>query len=269
MRSIVGLRAGTREDRERDRPRPTPAQVWWSFVIVVELGFIAAVLALSLQHPHFGVDYRAHVAAAERLLTSGTPYLPYQLAGPYSIWDQPMPILYPPVAFVLFVPFVWLPPVLWWAIPIAIVVWAMTRHRPPLWAWAATLACFCALQSLSALMFGNPGMWISAFVAAGTVLGWPFALVLIKPSFAPLALLGARRRSWWIAVAVLGAVSLAFGPLWLDWVTAIRNSDLTLAYNLPTMPLMVAPLIPWLADPRHPIHGWIARRRTALVRPAS
>jgi hypothetical protein len=110
------------------------------------------------------------------------------------------------------------------------------------------------LQSLSAIAFGNPGIWICAFVAAGTVVSWPFALILVKPTFAPLAVLGIRHRSWWITVAVMALVSVLFGRLWLDWITAVRNSDLSLLYNLPTLPLMVAPLIPWLADPRHPIH---------------
>jgi hypothetical protein len=110
-------------------------------------------------------------------------------------------------------------------------------------------------------MFGNPGIWICAFVAAGTIASWPFALILIKPTFAPLAFLGIRRRSWWVAAAVLAGVSVLFLPLWLDWVTALRNSDVTLIYNLPSLPLMVAPLIPWLADDRHPIHGWLRRRR--------
>ena len=177
---------------------------------------------------------------------------------------QEGPILYPPIAFALFLPFLlWLPAVLWWAIPIGLILWCMTRHRPPLWAWAATLACVCYLPSLSVFIFGNPGMWIVAFVAAGTVWSWPFALVVLKPTFAPIALLGIRHRSWWVAMAILAGVSLLFWPVWFDWITIVRNSEVTISYNFPSLPLIAAPLIPWLADPRHPIHAWIRQRRHA------
>ena len=261
VRQVVGSEPASLDVSVRPQRRISPLQLWWSFVIALELAFITVILIGSTTMPHLGLDYQIHVQAAQRLLDTGSPYQPFQLQGPYTIWTQPMPILYPPVAFVLFVPFIWLPPVLWWAIPFAIVVGSMSRHRPPLWAWAATLACFCTLQSLSVIAFGNPGIWICAFMAAGTVLSWPFALTLIKPTFAPLAILGIRHRSWWMTVAVMAVVSLLFGRLWLDWITVIRNSDLSLVYNLPTLPLMVAPLIPWLADPRHPIHGRLRELR--------
>ena len=138
----------------------------------------------------------------------------------------------------------------------------MTRHRPPLWGWALTLACFCWFWSMGVFLFGNPGMCIVAFVAAGTVWSWPFALVLLKPTFAPIALLGARHRSWWITVGGDGGRSRCCScRSGSTGSRSSRNSDVTLCYNFPTIPLMVAPLIPWLLDPRHPIHGWIARQR--------
>ena len=241
------------------RHRIRPMQLVWGSIIVFEIGFIAFVFLASLSNEKFSIDYTWHMQAAQRFLDTGSPYWPYQLAGPYTIWQAP--ILYPPVAVILFVPVLWLPPFLWWVLPVALLVFCVTRHRPPMWAWAVTLACFCWLPSLGVYVFGNPGMWIVAFVAAGTVWAWPFVLVLLKPTFAPIALLGANRRSWWIALLVLVLVSLPFGHLWADWVVALRNSDVTIAYNFPTIPLMVAPLIPWLADPRHPIHDRIRRLR--------
>ena len=252
---------------EADAPatrRFTPMQLWWSFVIVAELGFIVVVLLLATSQEHFMLDYRIHMEASQRLLDTGSPYAPYQLERPYTIWDAPMPIFYPPIAFVLFVPFLWLPPILWWAIPIAVLVWGMTRHRPPLWGWALALALLCWPQALGVFLFGNPGMWIAAFIAAGTVLGWPFALVFLKPTFAPIALLGMRHGSWWITVGVMAGLSLLLLPLWLQWITVLRNAAIDPSYNVPSIPLMVAPLIPWLLDPRHPIHGWIARQRARL-----
>ncbi len=252
---------GTPEAAAQRRRRITPAQLVWGSIIVFELGFIIFFFVASIPGPNFGLDYRWHMDATRRLLDTGTPYYPYQLERHYTM--QEGPILYPPIAFALFLPFLlWLPPFLWWAIPIGIIVWCMTRHRPPLWAWAAALACFCYLPSIGVFLFGNPGMWIVASVAAGTVWGWPFAFVVLKPTFAPIALLGARHRSWWITMAVLAAVSLLFWPVWFDWITIVRNSEVTFSYNFPSLPVVIAPLIPWFADPRHPIHAWIRKRRT-------
>src|SRR4051794_9685026 len=239
----------------------SPIQLAWGSVIVFELGFIAFLFVASLSNDKFAIDYTWHMEASQRLLDTGSPYHAYQLQGPYSI--EQAPILYPPTAFALFVPFLWLPPVLWWVLPLALLVFCMTRHRPPIWAWAATLAGFCWPLSMAVYVHGNPAMWIVAFVAAGTVWAWPFVAVLLKPAVPPAGLLGANRRSWGIALAALVAASLAFGHLWIDWVAAIRNSDVTFAYNFSTIPLMVAPLIPWLADRRHPIHARIREGRQA------
>jgi hypothetical protein len=203
------------------------------------------VLVASVANPSFGLDYRWHMDAARRLLDTGTPYWSWQIAGPYSIGNGA--ILYPPTAFLLFAPFLWLPAVLWWAVPIAITLVAMSRHRPPLWAWPLTALLFGLEKSLNVYVFGNPSMWIVAAVAAGTAWGWPAVFVLMKPTFAPLALIGIRRRSWWVALGLLGAASVAFGPVWLDWLAVARNSDVSWAYNLSTVPLLVAPLVPWVA----------------------
>lgn len=233
-------------------PRASFAATLLRGLLVVALGlevlWIVVVLAGSLQNPSFGLDYRWHMDAARRLLDTGTPYLPWQLTGPYVIGDGA--ILYPPIAFALFVPFLWLPAVLWWAVPMAVTVIAMVWHRPPLWAWVVTGALFCLDKSLNVYVFGNPSMWIVAAVAAGTVSAWPFALILVKPTFAPLALLGIRRRSWWVALAAMAGVSLVFGQMWLDWIAVVRYSDVSLLYNVPTLPLILAPLVPWVASGR-------------------
>src|SRR5215203_3403022 len=226
-------------------------------LIALELAWIGFVFVASIGNPAFGLDYAWHVAAAERLIDTGTPYWPWQLSGPYEIANGA--ILYPPPAFLLFIPFIWLPAVLWWAIPIAVTGFAMTRHRPPYWVWPIALAPFALEKSLNVYVFGNPSMWIVAAVAAGTVWSWPFVFVLLKPTFAPIALLGVRHRSWWVVLAALAVVSVAMYPLWVDWFRVATNSNVSLAYNLPTVPLLCAPLIPWLAVQLH-------RRSTA--RPA-
>ena len=50
---------------------------------------------------------------------TGEFYLPHQLAGPYQVQTL-VDVLYPPIALYLFVPFLVLPAVLWWAIPMSV-----------------------------------------------------------------------------------------------------------------------------------------------------
>jgi hypothetical protein len=214
-------------------------------VIGLELAWIAGIILASLGNPSFGLDYRWHVDAARRLIELGTPYWPWQVNETYAIGNGA--ILYPPTAFLLFIPFLWLPAVLWWAIPVGVTVYCMARHRPPLWAWVFTLGLFALDKSLRVYVFGNPTMWLVAAVAAGTVWSWPLAFLFLKPTFAPLALIGAGRRSWWIAVVGLAVGSVLFGRLWLDWFAVVTNSNVTIAYNLSTVPLVLAPLVPWMS----------------------
>jgi hypothetical protein len=235
-------------------------------VIGLELLWIGTVMAWhAVNNPAFGLDYTWHVDAARRLLDTGTPYWPWQVSGPYDIGNGA--ILYPPTAFVLFIPFIWLPAVLWWAIPVAITVWAMTLHRPPLWAWALVGGIVALEKSLNVYVFGNPTMWLVAAVAAATRWGWPSILVLAKPTFAPLALIGVGRRSWWVALAAFAGVSLLFGGLWLEWLRVATNSDVSALYNLPSVPLMLGPLVPWFAGERRPKWVDALRARYAAVAP--
>ncbi len=224
-------------------------------IIGLEIVWMIVAIGVNLGNPSFGLDYRWHVEAAQRLLDTGTPYLPWQLAGPYEIGNGA--ILYPPTAFLLFVPFIWLPAVLWWAIPIAVLAYGLAWHRPPLWAWVVITTCLALEKSLNVYIFGNPSMWIVAAIAAGTIWRWPFVFVFAKPTFAPIALLGIRDRRWWIALVLLGVASLVFLPVWFDWLAVVRNSDVSLLYNAPTVPLMLAPLVAWATGRAQP--AWIAR----------
>jgi hypothetical protein len=229
--------------------------VWIAFVMVQQLA----------TNEFFGLDFRWHVDAARRLLDVGTPYWPWQIAGSYEIANGA--ILYPPTAFLLFIPFIWLPAALWWILPIAILGWGLAVHRPPLWAWAVIGALIGFERSLNVYIYGNPSMWIVAAIAAGTVIWWPFVLVVAKPSFAPIALLGIRHRSWWVAAIALGLLSIPFARVWLDWFAVVRNSNVSLIYNLPTLPLMLAPLVAWLAGVRSPLRARPSRAPAAPTQP--
>lgn len=191
-----------------------------------------------------GVDYRLYMDAARRWLSGGPYFEGYQLAGPYDI--RAGDILYPPVALVLFVPFSYAPAIFYWAIPLA-TLGTVVRHwrpRPEVW----PLLAFCAAWPTTALKTwtGNPVLWVAAALAVGTVYRGASVLVLLKPSLFPFALFGANRRAWWLALGLLIAVSLPFGSLWVDWLTALSNSrGGGLLYSALEIPLLALPIVAW------------------------
>lgn len=221
------------------------------------LVMIAAEWVLIAQHPiefrqEIGGDFGIYMEAARRWLAGGSFYAPYQLAGPYEM-IQPA-VLYPPI-LPLLVPFTVLPAALWWIIPIGITVVCIAKHRPAAWSWPLMLAGLAWWQSSAVLINGTPTLWVLAAVALATHWGWPGALVLVKPSVAPLALLGIRSRGWWIAAGAMATVSLLLFPLWLDWLTAIHNgtgSRANVLYSLVDAPTLAVPIWAWLGRRRGP-----------------
>jgi hypothetical protein len=207
--------------------------------------------------PSFASDYDVVIGAAARWLAGGPYYLPEQLAGPYA-WPGPW-VLYPPPSVLLFAPFIWLPALLWWAIPVGLTAWAVVIHRPRPLAYAAILFCLANPTTQSSLFWGNPGIWLVAALAVGTHRAWPSVLVLLKPTLLPFALIGAWRRAWWLGLAGLALVSVAFLPMWFDYVTVIGNArgpSGWFGYSTAQIPMMLIPVAAWLGrrprsvDPR-------------------
>lgn len=192
-----------------------------------------------------GGDFHFYQAAARHWLATGSFYLPEQLAGPYSIRLM-VDVLYPPVALYLFVPFLWLPGFLWWAIPLGVLAYALWRWRPALWAWPLLSFAIFWPRTQGALLQGNTDLWVAAGVAAGLLWGGPTVLVVLKPTFAPLALVGLGRR-WVAGWLVLAAMSLPMLPLWGDYVITIQNSGIPWTYSLYNIVLPLAPLVAWVA----------------------
>jgi len=189
-------------------------------------------------------------------MAGGSFYQAYQLAGPYVLRLPDFPILYPPIVLPMLVVSSWLPGFLWWAIPIlatAAVVW---YWRPTLLGWTLILACIAVPHTLDIYGNGNPGMWAVAFLGLGTIWGWPAVLVALKPSLAPFMLVGITRRTWWIAAGALAIASVAFAPLWADYVTTLRNArgpDASLLYSFRDIPSMLVPIIAWRLNKHQPI----------------
>jgi hypothetical protein len=207
----------------------------------------------------FGKDFLIMRELGRRWLTTGTMYLPYQLAAPYSVDVTPdltqTPALYPPAVGPVFA-LLWLIPfpiaaVLWWSVPIGLVIVLIARWRPRPWSWPLIAACLIHPMAATQVMVGGTALWMTAFVAGGLVWGWPGALVLLKPTMLPFALAGIRSRWWWpIAAAV--AILTVVGPF-MDYLKVAQNASESgdgLMYSVKTFPMVAVPVIAWLARTR-------------------
>ena len=233
------------------------------YLAVAALGILIAALVTALLllptiQIQFGEDYKFFMAIADRWRTGQSVYLPIQLAGPYAETSG-RDMIYPPPALFLFVGMSFLPAFLWWVIPLGIVAAVTIWYRPEPWTWIPLAIAIAYPRTQSMLIWGNTGMWIAAFVALGLVWGWPGILVLIKPTMAPLALVGVKaRRASLIALGIFAVLNIPLTPLWLDFVTAVRNAGSTwpsVLYSVPDVPLTLIPVIAWLGSGRQRARG--------------
>jgi hypothetical protein len=208
-----------------------------------------------------GMDIELYLDAAQRWLGGGPFYPAYQVSGPYAI--QHGAILYPPPILVLLVPFTVLPLALWWILPFGIVGWVVWRLRPSMLGWAGIVAALAAPATIGTLVNGNPVIWATAALALGTLYAWPAVFAAIKVSIAPFALFGCWHRSWWVAAGAGLLISLAFLPMWPDYVRVLLNSSHPrgLLYSIAEVPLVMLPLIAWLTRDRQPSASWSAGDR--------
>jgi hypothetical protein len=215
----------------------------------------ARMLAL---HDATAIDYHSFVSYGRTWLAGEGFYRAYQLAGPYPFHDPTLvassltsPNYYPPPFALVCALLTVLPALLWWALPIGAVGYCLASWRPAAWTWPLlALILFWPATSV-AVIVGGSTMWVTALVALGLRFRWPAVLILLKPSFLPLALIGIRHRSWWIGLAVLGAVSLALLPMWPQWITAMRNAvGSPPLYSALDLPLVLAPALAWFTRSR-------------------
>lgn len=246
-----------------DRGRARTLQPLWrayvglaaplAIVILAIGGFrLALMLADAARSPGaIGIDYTTAMDAARRWLDGSSPYLARQLAGPYTLLGANQSdsgeMLYPPVVLPFYAVAMAIPAILWWAIPVVLSIAGIWRARPARWAWPILSLCLTVGPSLATMIAGNPVMWIIATSLWAPMLGWPGPLALLKPSVAPLALLGIRHRSWWICAGVLGVSCLAFGSLWADWYRSVVNMRTPgmggILYSVPELPFLVIAVI--------------------------
>ena len=216
-------------------------------VVLLVCALIEAWIVLSSVSPSdgtIGLDLHFYQANTTSWLAGDGFYRAGQLAGPYVVADGDA--MYPPTVLLLLVPFtVGVPAVLWWAIPLGIAAATIVWVRPARWAWPVLLAIFVYHRTWMILVFGNPAMWALAALSVGAVWRWPAALAVLTLTFAPFALLGVRDRRWWLTAAVLVAVSVPFGAMWIDFAHVLlwAQSPHGFEYTLGEWPIAIALLV--------------------------
>lgn len=187
---------------------------WHRVVVLAVTGFLALALGYQLYvaatNPlgvlhHWGADFSGYMEATHRFLDGGALYDPAQL-------------LYPPPALLVLVPMALLPAVAWWIIPLAVIGYVARRQCRTDWQRVALLAALVFPGGITAIVAGNGSLWIVAAIVAANRWQWPGALILLKPTLAPWALIGIRSRGWWVVVGLLGVVSVILLPLWPQWI---------------------------------------------------
>ena len=211
-------------------------------VILAVAGYELAIVvprAVSLGAP-LGVDFHQYLEHARRFVETGAFYLDRQLRGPYVI--GPGDPLYPPAILYLLVPFLVIPQVLWWLVPLGLIGTLVTTSKPKPWAWPLLALILADPRTMEIIIYGNPAMWISAAVAGALLWSWPGALVLLKPSLAPFALIGVRSRGWWLTLAMGVVLSIPLAGLYVQFARVLLDSNGSWSYSLPDVPFVALPL---------------------------
>ena len=246
-----GIMAPITRDLTRNGPSKGVTPRMRTFLAVAAIAIVLFPIADFLNaasKPNFNgyaaIDFDLYINATRRWLAGGPFFESYQLAGPYDI--RMGDVLYPPNVLLLMIPFTVLPAILWWAIPLGITAWAVWRLHPAPVSWPFLAFCLFWPPFVARMVAGNPVIWVLAFLALGCLYKWPAALVLLKPSLFPFALVGIRSRGWWIALLSGLVISLPFAGMWIDWARAITNStDGGLLYSLQDVPILLLPIIAW------------------------
>ena len=137
------------------------------------------------------------------------------------------------------------------AIPVAILAWHIVAARPAPWTWPLIALGLTYPITLVHGGFANPTLWMAAFAALGLRFAWPGALILLKPSLLPFALIGIRSRGWWLVAGGLAIASLPFLAETLIYPRVVLDAQGGgLLYSGLVIPLMLVPVVAWLGRRR-------------------
>lgn len=223
-------------------------------ILVVDVSFWATAIRSGFATPYYGGDFDTYRDAAARWAAGGGFYHDYQLVGPYNMWSRGhdlAPVMYPPPFLLVMLPFTVVPVALWWLIPIVGTALIVVSHRPSVPAWLIILGLVAYPSTYMMIATGNPAMWGMFAIALAT--RWPFfgPFVLLKPTLLPFALVGVSYRSWWLGLAVLVVVSLAFLPMWYDYALVLFGAQSSgfPPHGTNGYPTLLIPVVAWLASP--------------------
>jgi hypothetical protein len=233
-----------------------PLMVGLTVLFLILGAFVgSALLRATIRDGLMGADYRLFGEIGRRWAEDGSMYAPWQLTGPYR-YDRgllegdivSMPTLYPPYAGPVFAVVRYIPPILWWGVPLGAVGWLVARWRPAPWSWPIIALAAVSPNSWGILAAGGSSMWIAMFVAFGLPARWPAALVAIKPTFLPLAILGWRSRWTWLLLCAF-ATGAVLSPAELSrYRVALENVEgVTLFYSVGDLPFVFVPIVAWIA----------------------
>ena len=204
-----------------------------------------AIASGAIRREEFGWDARLFAGFGQRFLETGQAYYPVQLAGSYLA--EGVVNLYPPITLYLFVPFAYLPLVLWWVIPLGIFGWHVWSCRPAPWTWPILALVLGLIPTVGALVYGGTILWSVAFICIGLRHPIVGALLGFKPTDAVMCVLFVRHRSFWIGVALMGLLAIPFGDLWIQWWTAISNIESgSPLRNVMGVPMLLLPVVAWV-----------------------
>jgi hypothetical protein len=111
------------------------------------------------------------------------------------------------------------------------------------------------------LIKGNPVLWIMAAESVAIAVAPPTTVVLLKPSLLPFALVGIRRRSWWLQLGVIILLSIPVLDLTLLYPQVILDSrGGGILYSVRDVPLLLLPVIAGLTAGRLEWHPSVGQR---------
>jgi hypothetical protein len=217
-------------------------------LLVIAMFVLASVYTGAMARGEVGYDASLYMSFPSRLAETGSFYHPSQFSGPYPA-EGPVN-LYPPLALYLFASMAALPRVLWWVIPLGVLVVHAWHARPAWWTWPLIAGCLATVPAAAILVYGNSDMWAAAFIAMATWWSWPATLLAFKPILIPIALLWVGSRRWWIAAAAIAAAAIPLWPIWPEWFSAITNVESTLFRNVNSLTFLAIPVIVYLGRTR-------------------
>jgi hypothetical protein len=235
-------------------------------IVAITAQLVVGFALLNWGSSDWGGDLRGYLDATRSWLHGDGFYLPRQLHGPYT--TELGDVLYPPTALFVLIPFLVLPAPLWWVLAVGLPASLIWSWRPRPWAVALILVCL-AFPNMAIVYFrGAPVIVITAVIAAALRWKWPGALILLKPSILPFALIGIRTRGWWLTAGLLVVLTLpvlSLIPVWAQATMDSRGNGGWL-YSLKDLPLMMLPVFAYLGRTRDPESSLLRDVRQRLTR---